>query len=351
MARTPTVYRWDDPGAPDLSALHSSNNERDLMYFHTVLKACLVTGYGAKAAAGWAMPHEETTPDGKGNRFVLTNAANSGSLLYEGGTFSGGGSYNADTLWACSVVPDMDTPVNAWSWNVKYADRNSQGSSDVFHKTGLYYKYKCDAWVVIANENTCIVVCGIAAYDFSASGSSIVNRYNSCLLMFGAMHDGFGGVLAPESGNFYIAGGSKGDYGDNSSNAGMGRDLLTSLQNILGNEKLAYHGYSYKILSDIIVKTYSALSAWLPAPIIYHQYGPSSPNGNSSNHLHFAAALPAVRKLLLCPYDIATLNSFMTSNGFEYGKSFTYQGADWVGFRTADDIVSVISLDSAEWGA
>ena len=216
--RAPTVYRWDDPGAPDLSALHPSNNERDLMYFHTVLKACLVTGYGAKAAAGWTMPHEETTPTG--NRFVLTNAASSGSLLYEGGTFSGGGPYDADTLWACSAVLAMDTPVNAWSWNVKYADRGSQGSSDVFHKSGLRAKYACDAWVVIANENTCIIIVGRAAYDFSTSNTDAVSSGYSTLLMFGAMHDGFGGVANPDAGNFYIAGGGKGDYNDFSDNLG-----------------------------------------------------------------------------------------------------------------------------------
>lgn len=351
MARTPTVYRWDDPGAPDLSALHSSNNERDLMYFHTVLKACLVTGYGAKAAAGWTMPHEETTVAGDGNRFVLTNAAGSGSLLYEGGTFSGNSSYrHTDTLWACNSVQDMDAPVNAWSWNVKYADRNSKGSSDVFHKSGSRYKNKATAWVVVANENTCIVVCGRAAYDFSTSNTSSVDRYYSCMFMFGAMHDGFGGVLSPDSGNFYIAGGYMGDYDDDAYNYGVQTDLLTSIQDILGIEKSDSHGYSYKSLSDAIAKTYSSLSAWLPAPIIYHQYGPSSLDGNSSSRLHFAVALPAIRRLLLCPYNISTLNSFMTSNGFEYGKSFTYQGSDWVAFKSYDDIVNVISLDPDEWG-
>ena len=352
MARTPTVYRWDDPGAPDLSALHPTNNERDLMYFHTVLKACLVTGYGAKAAAGWTMPHEETTPDGKGNRFVLTNAANSGSLLYEGGSFSGGSSdYSSDTLWACGLVSDIDNPVNAWSWNVRYADRNSQGNGDVFHKTGVAYRRGSDAWVVVANENTCIVICGRAAYDFNSSRASGVSNGYSGLFGFGVVHNSFCGVLTPDFGNFCVFGGVNADYNDSTYGLGFRSNLLTVIQDIIGLGKKAAHSYIYKSFGGSIESTYSQLSAWLPVPIIYNQYGPSSPDGNSSGRVHFAASLPAIRKLLLCPYDIPTLNSFMVSNGFEYGEPFTYQGTDWVAFKAYDAVVNIVSLDPAEWGA
>lgn len=348
MARTPTVYRWDDPGAPDLSALHSSNNERDLMYFHTVLKACLVTGYGAKAAAGWTMPHEETTPDGKGNRFVLTNAADSGSLLYEGGSFSGGGTYAADALWACSAVPDMDSPVNAWSWNVQYADR-STASGNVFHKAGLNSKKDCDAWVVVANENTCIVIFGRAAYDFSTSYAQEPHNYYSCFFMFGAMHDGFGGLLVPESGNFYIGGGDARSYGGLAFSSGTRANILTSIQNIMGMQKSAAHTYYFN--KSTTHTTSATLNAWIPEPVVYTQYGPSSPDGDSSSNVHFAVALPSLRRLKLQPANIAALNSFMIDNSFEYGKPVNFNGYNCVICKSRDSVVSVFSLDPAEWGA
>ena len=46
-----TLYRWDDPGAP--APLNGQSNANTLI---NVLDACLVTGYGAKAPAGWSKP-------------------------------------------------------------------------------------------------------------------------------------------------------------------------------------------------------------------------------------------------------------------------------------------------------
>ncbi|NCA91445.1 MAG: hypothetical protein EOM92_21845, partial [Gammaproteobacteria bacterium] len=46
-----TLYRWDDPGAP--APLNGLSNANTLI---NVLDACLVTGYGAKAPAGWSKP-------------------------------------------------------------------------------------------------------------------------------------------------------------------------------------------------------------------------------------------------------------------------------------------------------
>lgn len=46
------VYKWDDVGAPKL--------DKTAGCVSTIFKACLVTGYGDKAGAGWAMPFEDT---------------------------------------------------------------------------------------------------------------------------------------------------------------------------------------------------------------------------------------------------------------------------------------------------
>lgn len=47
------VYRWDDTGAPVL--------DKAAGCMMSIFKACLVTGYGAKVGAGWAMPYEDLT--------------------------------------------------------------------------------------------------------------------------------------------------------------------------------------------------------------------------------------------------------------------------------------------------
>ncbi len=46
-----TVYRWDDANAPQKSEIKNS--------LITIIKACLVTGYGDKKGAGWSMPFED----------------------------------------------------------------------------------------------------------------------------------------------------------------------------------------------------------------------------------------------------------------------------------------------------
>lgn len=45
------LYRFDDPNAPQLDGTSDS--------LLTVLKACLVTGYGDKLGAGWSLPFED----------------------------------------------------------------------------------------------------------------------------------------------------------------------------------------------------------------------------------------------------------------------------------------------------
>tara|TARA_B110000211_G_scaffold15953_1_gene16699 strand:+ start:30563 stop:31603 length:1041 start_codon:yes stop_codon:yes gene_type:complete len=346
MARTPTVFRWDDPGAPDLNAIMPTNNDKNKLFIHTVLKACLVDGYGDKAAAGWSMPQEEITSGGC--RFVLTNAANSGSLLYEGGEFSGSSTaLEHNTVWACLDAADMNAPLNAWSHSTKYEDRNTVAGA-FFHKTGLYQGSRCDAWMVIANENTVIFYSGRSAVEFSAASNSGAAASIVCEFMFGAMHDGRGGIDSPGAGNFYIVGGASGRYAANAWYDSF-KDVLTSIVDVIGLAKVEAHSFSYN--KPAFEKTYSALSAWLPVPYVYMQYGPSGPDGVSSNHMYFAVALPSIRKLFLQPFDAATLNTFMLDNGFDYAKPFTYQGESWVVIKSVDDVVQVFGLAASEWGA
>lgn len=52
----PIVYRFDDGGAPILSGVDNTK-------LISLLKACLVDGYGAKPAAGWTMPYINSDGD------------------------------------------------------------------------------------------------------------------------------------------------------------------------------------------------------------------------------------------------------------------------------------------------
>ena len=65
---TVRVYRWDDASAPVLTGQAGSRT--------TLLKACLVTGYGAKTAAGWSNPYSAT------NIEAFTNSSAAGGTGY-----------------------------------------------------------------------------------------------------------------------------------------------------------------------------------------------------------------------------------------------------------------------------
>ena len=345
MARTPIIYRHDDLGAPDLNAIMPTDNDKKNLMVHTILKACLVDGYGSKVAAGWTMDHEEITASGC--RFSLKNTAQSGVLLYEGGVFSGGSTnLNADTLWSCIEVPELDSPICAWSGAVEYADRNLGGDS--FHKTGLRYKHQVDAWVVIANENTCVFITGRESFDFSTLNASGGSWY-STKLIFGAMHDGFGGVADPRIGNFYVGYGSKKGYSSDSYNANVHGTNFTSCQDVVGNSKSGVHSYSYKSVAQ--ESTSALINAWLPIPVVYFQYGKSGIDGDSSNYKYLSAGIPALRKLIFSPANYSALNELMIDRSWSYGQKFSFAGSDWLVFKAYTQVVDVFSLDAAEWGA
>jgi hypothetical protein len=63
-----TVYRWDDAGAPQLV-------ERRPSELITILKKCLVEGYGTKSPLGWTAPFEDV----QNRKIVFRNSPTDGS--------------------------------------------------------------------------------------------------------------------------------------------------------------------------------------------------------------------------------------------------------------------------------
>lgn len=71
MSLPVTVYRWDDPGAPQIS-------DKTPAEWLTVFKKCLVEGYGDKQSAGWSVAYEDETQQA----VVLRNSQSQGSGGY-----------------------------------------------------------------------------------------------------------------------------------------------------------------------------------------------------------------------------------------------------------------------------
>ncbi|MCD1597859.1 hypothetical protein [Rheinheimera aquimaris] len=102
MAQPVTVYRWDDAGAPSLT-------NRTPLEVLTILKKCLVEGYGEKAPLGWTMPFE----DAANYKAVFRNnpAVGSGSYVQARSANGTNNSNIAVSMTPAKFISDVDTLV------------------------------------------------------------------------------------------------------------------------------------------------------------------------------------------------------------------------------------------------
>ena len=142
----PTVYHRDQTGAPTFVYSTSSSNAAHFNALKTVLKACLVTGYGAQAAAGWELIAEGDL------HLVLRNGSHSGYVCLTRLS----GSPNVVEVWLSEtfdgVSGDVMTGVGLKS--------GTTVSSSVPHRSciGLMaYSSARSSWYVVADDRTFII--------------------------------------------------------------------------------------------------------------------------------------------------------------------------------------------------
>lgn len=103
----PIVYRWDDANAPVLAGVNTS--------LIALLKACLVDGYGTKAAAGWTMPFSNA----EGTKAAFRNNATDGTGFYLQVDNTVAAYYAACKGY--ESMADVDTGVNPFTTSTVYA--------------------------------------------------------------------------------------------------------------------------------------------------------------------------------------------------------------------------------------
>lgn len=132
------VYRWDDAGAPKLTT--------DAGAFKTVLKACLVTGYGEgenrKEPLGWEIHQETETAayfrskhEKSSKPYLLVNGSSSGYY----------NSISAKFKVSAELQPHVD-----------YDQVTAEGGSTV---NELYCKYRRE-WILIGTERAIWLIVG-----------------------------------------------------------------------------------------------------------------------------------------------------------------------------------------------
>lgn len=208
----PTVYSWDDPGAPAWPA--NANG----LGLYEVLKACLVNGYGAKSGAGWSVVYDDYATSGN---FSITNGLQTGVLgLYH--SKASGMHYYEPLLYVAESMSAFDTPINGKSLAMQITQTGFNYSYNAaVHGVGSYKgsggNYS-PRWIVIANENWAWV-----AFSSSPSGHAAFNanppllisgQWQCCpVIGFGAINStlsAYGSGASVQLGNFHIVGGKQG---------------------------------------------------------------------------------------------------------------------------------------------
>lgn len=160
---TVRMYSSLDTGAPDLSG---ANTPRLLDTLRIILRACLVDGYGAKEAAGWAMGHQVE------NGFSLSNGEGVINFVHVNGA-------NVE-IYLMESINDPSTPL-AGGVNRRsgfWFDGETTTSRQVFYSSALGSIAK--SWALVADDKTVTVMV--------QAGVSVVNNTNSAYA--GALHFG-----------------------------------------------------------------------------------------------------------------------------------------------------------------
>lgn len=149
MAQAVSVMRWDDTSAPDVGDGKPSD-------YMTVLKKCLVDGYGATAGLNWIVVVDEiltTTP-----LLVLKNdvalGGSGGFIVFKADDDAGGTSVEVQS---CQAFIDRDTLTNP-------------GGYFLFHRLTTTTQ-KLDRWMLIGTET--------GFYFFVTSESKINDAVNT----------------------------------------------------------------------------------------------------------------------------------------------------------------------------
>ncbi len=140
----PTVYGRDDSGAPALTYLNNQGSIAQFNALKTILKACLVSGYGAKPAAGWALIAE-------GDRYlVLRNGTSTGYVCF---TWTGSNFINiylAETF--TGVTNDVMT-----GDGLKTGTAGSNAEPQRMYTGAIAFHTSYSSWSMVADEKSFIL--------------------------------------------------------------------------------------------------------------------------------------------------------------------------------------------------
>jgi|GEM_PF-1750866 hypothetical protein len=149
MALPVTMYRWDDPGAPQVVDGKPSE-------YMNVIKKCLVEGYGSKTSLGWALVDSGISPPFMAFQNDIASGHSGGTLLL---------SSQDDNNWSSNVRVQSC---------LEYVSKNTKSKAGAFFEFNAGTStpaYMSTKWVLIGTS--------AAFYFFSFPGHKLAANYMS----------------------------------------------------------------------------------------------------------------------------------------------------------------------------
>lgn len=365
---TPTIYRWDDPGAPDLSTAvfgaAAHDGHRALLH---LLKTCLVDGYGAKPGAGWTLVNNDTTLDAE--RMAFANANGSIFEVIAQGSYTSAFAYHESvTTWGVGNLDGTgastgqnDDPT-IWTQGVNsQCSRYKDYDDATGYIAGIYSRYMSSnhstndltsgsGWILFATDKTFIFL-SVSNPDYN-SPTAPTAAIAGYAIFAGAVNHSL--LSDTDPANFMFAGNAEGlKTGSlSSSQTAYIYQYLCSAKNPFGDDKLA----------DEEIRLYNHANSFLQRnyhdPIFMHNGIPIWYTGAANPHAseeYIFATLPGVRKQLFSSDDLLVLkDQFVDGNTDRVYTDFvTFDGYTCFPTRlfsaTANTYGCFISSNPAYW--
>lgn len=139
-----TVYHRDQAGAPALTYFSNSIAQAHFDAFRTVLKACLVSGYGAIPAAGWEMVHDAA------NSLVLRNGSHSGYVCFQRDSSA----LTVITIWLAATFAGVDETGKIMGDGVRSGTAANSAVPQRISVRSFVYHSSSSTWSLVADSKS-----------------------------------------------------------------------------------------------------------------------------------------------------------------------------------------------------
>lgn len=292
-----TIYRSTDTDAPQIPFDDADYSGAD--FFMTLLKACLVDGYGSKSAAGWSVDYEDTTADkrrlglsnGNGVLELITwGTRGVGMVLWDSITTAGTG-----RLYDDDFATVMSEGVNGWKdeqVEAPGAESDYMAAINAYYFQNSYYSGSMD-WTVYADDKSAWILFHYPDGHADAQPEDNIDKLSQHVQLF------MGAIKSPDlgradTGNFFIGYPAR-SMATSANPSGSGNQLsnIWGLRTPMGTVPSTGNNPEFAVnlwntgSEYYLANPYSSVRMTIPLLVAYHGADVPKPAGLSTSYSHY----------------------------------------------------------------